>query len=90
MSYTLVTDLARNAMMVAMLVAAPLLIVSLVIGLLVSILQTVTQIQEQTLSFVPKLLGVAAVFLVGLPWMLQLLVEYTQRLFRSLPAMVNG
>jgi len=88
-SYTLVTDLARNAMMVAMLVAAPLLIVSLVIGLLVSILQTVTQIQEQTLSFVPKLLGVAATFLVGLPWMLQLLVEYTQRLFRSLPAMVN-
>ena len=89
MSYTLVTDLARNAMMVAMLVAAPLLIVSLVIGLLVRILQTVTQIQEQTLSFVPKLLGVAATFLVGLPWMLQLLVEYTQRLFRSLPAMVN-
>ncbi|MBK6305128.1 MAG: flagellar biosynthesis protein FliQ [Gemmatimonadetes bacterium] len=90
MSYALVSDLARNAMMVAMLLAAPLLAVALIIGLLVSILQTVTQIQEQTLSFVPKLLGVAAVFLVGLPWMLQLLVEYTQRLFRSLPAMVNG
>jgi flagellar biosynthesis protein FliQ len=89
MSYALVTDLARNAMMVAMLIAAPILLVSLVIGLLVSILQTVTQIQEQTLSFVPKLLGVAATVLVGLPWMLQLLVEYTQRLFRSLPAMVN-
>ena len=89
MSYTLVTDLARNAMLVAMLVAAPLLIVSLIIGLLVSILQTVTQIQEQTLTFLPKLLGVAAVFMVGLPWMLQLLTEYTQRLFRSLPAMVS-
>ena len=89
MSYTLVTDLARDAMLVAMLMAAPLLSVALIIGLLVSILQTVTQIQEQSLSFVPKLLGVAAVFMVGLPWMLQLLVEYTQRLFRSLPALTN-
>ncbi|MEO6445747.1 MAG: flagellar biosynthesis protein FliQ [Gemmatimonadaceae bacterium] len=89
MSYTLVTDLARDAILVAMLLAAPLLTVALIIGLLVSVLQTVTQIQEQTLSFVPKILGVAAVFMVGLPWMLQLLVEYTQRLFRSLPALVN-
>ena len=89
MTYTLVTELARNAIMVAMLVAAPLLIVALVIGLIVSIFQTVTQIQEQTLSFVPKLLGVAATFLVGLPWMLQLLVEYTQKLFRSLPGLAQ-
>ncbi|MDP1859927.1 MAG: flagellar biosynthesis protein FliQ [Gemmatimonadaceae bacterium] len=89
MSYTQVADLARDAMLVAMLLAAPLLSVALIIGLLVSILQTVTQIQEQTLSFVPKLLGVAAVFMVGLPWMLQLMVEYTQRLFRSLPALSN-
>jgi flagellar biosynthetic protein FliQ len=88
-SYTLVTDLARDAMMITMLIAGPVLVVALVIGLLVSILQTVTQIQEQTLSFVPKLLGVAATFLVGLPWMLQVLVEYTTRLFRSLPAMVS-
>ena len=89
MSYTQVADLARDAMLVAILLAAPLLSVALIIGLLVSILQTVTQIQEQTLSFVPKLLGVAAVFMVGLPWMLQLMVEYTQRLFRSLPALSN-
>ena len=89
MTYTLVTELARNAIFVAMLLAAPLLIVALVIGLLISIFQTVTQIQEQTLSFVPKLLGVAATFLVGLPWMLQLLVEYTQKLFRSLPALAS-
>ncbi|MCC6773806.1 MAG: flagellar biosynthesis protein FliQ [Gemmatimonadaceae bacterium] len=89
MSYSLVTDLARNAILIAMLIAGPVLVVALVIGLLVSILQTVTQIQEQTLSFVPKLLGVAATFLVGLPWMLQLLVEYTQQLFRSLPALVG-
>ena len=89
MSYATVTDLARDAMLVAMLVAAPVLVVALVIGLLVSILQTVTQIQEQTLTFVPKLLGVAAVLMVALPWMLQLLVEYTQRLLRSLPALAS-
>ena len=51
--------------------------------------QTVTQIQEQTLSFVPKLLAVATTFLVALPWMLQLLVEYTSQLFRSLPGLVS-
>lgn len=89
MTYTLVTDLARNAMMITALVAAPLLLVALTIGLLVSVFQTVTQIQEQTLSFVPKLVGVGLTFLVALPWMLQLLVEYTTQLFRSLPGLVG-
>lgn len=89
MSYALVTDLARNAIMVAMLIAAPLLLVALLVGLLVSILQTMTQVQEQTLSFVPKLLAVGATMLVALPWMLQLLVEYTANLFRSMPGMVS-
>ena len=89
MSHALVTDLARNAMMVALLVSAPMLAVALIVGLIVSILQTVTQIQEQTLSFVPKLVGVAVVFLVALPWMLQLSVKYTTELFRSLPSLVS-
>ena len=89
MSYALVTDLARNAIMVAMLVAAPLLVVALLVGLLVSILQTVTQIQEQTLSFVPKLIAVGVTFIVALPWILQLLVEYTAQLFRSLPSLTT-
>ena len=88
MSHALVTDLARNAMMVALLVSAPMLAVALIVGLIVSILQTVTQIQEQTLSFVPKLLAVAVTFLVAMPWILQLLVRYTTELFRSLPGMV--
>ena len=89
MSYALVTDLARNAIMVAMLIAAPLLMVALLVGLLVSILQTMTQVQEQTLSFVPKLIAVGATLLVALPWMLQLLVEYTANLLRSLPGFVS-
>jgi flagellar biosynthetic protein FliQ len=88
-SYALVTDLARNAVIVAMLVAAPLLLVALLVGLVVSILQTMTQIQEQTLSFVPKLVAVGATLLVALPWMLQLLVEYTATLMRSMPGFVS-
>lgn len=89
MTYALVTDLARDAILITALLAAPLLLVALTIGLLVSVFQTVTQIQEQTLSFVPKLIGVGATFLVALPWMLQLLVEYTARLFRAMPGMVG-
>ena len=89
MSYVLIVDLARNAIMLILIVAGPMLAVSLGVGLVVSILQAVTQIQEQTLTFVPKLLAVSAVFLVGLPWMLQLLVKYTAELFRSLPTLVG-
>ena len=89
MTYTLVTDLARNAILVTALVASPLLLVALLVGLLVSVFQTVTQIQEQTLSFVPKLMAVGLTFLVALPWMLQLLVEYTAQLLRSLPALIS-
>ena len=89
MSPQLVVDLARNAIMLALLVSAPMLIVALVLGLLVSIVQAVTQIQEQTLAFVPKLVGVAAVFLIALPWILQTLIRYTTELFRSIPSMAS-
>jgi flagellar biosynthetic protein FliQ len=89
MSHALVTDLARNALMVALLVAAPMLLVAIAVGLIVSVFQTVTQIQEQTLSFVPKLVAVAVVFLVALPWIMQLMVQYTTELFRSLPNLVS-
>jgi flagellar biosynthetic protein FliQ len=88
-SHALVTDLARNALMVALLVAAPMLLVAIAVGLIVSVFQTVTQIQEQTLSFVPKLVAVAVVFLVALPWMMQLMVQYTTQLLRSLPSLVS-
>jgi flagellar biosynthesis protein FliQ len=89
MSHALVTDLARHALMVALLVAAPMLLVAITIGLIVSVFQTVTQIQEQTLSFVPKLLGVAVTFLVALPWIMQLMVQYTTELLRSLPNLIS-
>ena len=89
MSHALIVDLARNAIMLALLIAGPMLIVALLIGLTVSVLQAVTQIQEQTLAFVPKLVGVAVVFLLALPWMIQLLVKYTTELFRSLPSLIS-
>jgi flagellar biosynthetic protein FliQ len=89
MSHALVVDLARNAIMLALLIAGPMLIVALLVGLTVSILQAVTQIQEQTLAFVPKLIGVSVIFLLALPWILQLMVKYTTELFRSLPSLVS-
>ena len=89
MSHTLVVDLARNAIMLALLVAGPMLVVALLVGLTVSVVQAVTQIQEQTLAFVPKLVGVSVVFLLALPWMIQILVKYTTELFRSLPSLIS-
>ncbi|MBX9929465.1 MAG: flagellar biosynthesis protein FliQ [Gemmatimonadaceae bacterium] len=89
MNDALVVDLARNAIMLAIALAAPMLLAALGVGLAVSVAQAVTQIQEQTLAFVPKLVAVFGVFLVGLPWMIQMTVKYTTELFRSLP-MIAG
>jgi flagellar biosynthesis protein FliQ len=89
MSHVLVVDLARNMIMTALLIAAPMLVVALVVGLVISIIQAVTQIQEQTLSFVPKLVAVAVTFIIALPWIIQIMVKYTSELFRSLPSMVS-
>jgi flagellar biosynthetic protein FliQ len=89
MNPQMVVDLARSAISIALLVAAPMLIVALVVGLVVSILQAVTQIQEQTLAFVPKLVAVAVVFLLALPWIMQTLVKYTTELFRSIPSLAS-
>lgn len=89
MSPQLVVDMARSAIALALMVAAPMLIVALVLGLIVSVFQAVTQIQEQTLAFVPKLLGVAGVFLLALPWILQTLIKYTTELLRSIPQLAS-
>ena len=89
MTPSLALDLLRNAIMVALTVAAPLLITALLVGILVSLVQAVTQIQEQTLTFIPKLLAMAAVFLIMLPWSVARLVDFLVTLFRSLPTMVS-
>jgi flagellar biosynthetic protein FliQ len=69
-------ELIRNAVQLALVVAAPLLIVSLITGVLVSLFQALTQIQEQTLTFIPKILAMAVVFILSLPWILSRLIEY--------------
>ncbi len=89
MSQQLAVELARNALVTMALLAAPMLVVALVVGLLVSVFQSLTQIQEQTLSFLPKLLAVGGVFLVTLPWMLTMMREYTVELYRSLPMLAR-
>ena len=89
MSHEFVIALSRDAIMTALMIAAPMLLIALGVGLVVSIIQSVSQIQEQTLTFVPKLVLVGAAFIVGLPWLLQILIRYTTQLFRSIPAMVS-
>ena len=83
-------NFATQAMMLAMEVGGPLLLAGLTIGLLVSIFQAVTQIQEQSLSFIPKIIGVAVMLVVLGPWMLHQLVSYTQNLLESIPNLVSG
>jgi flagellar biosynthetic protein FliQ len=82
-------NLATQAMTLAMEVGGPLLLVGLAVGLVVSLFQAVTQIQEQTLTFIPKIVGVALVIVVLGPWMLNQLVSYTQNLFTSIPSLVG-
>jgi flagellar biosynthetic protein FliQ len=84
-----VISLATQAMTLAVKIAGPILLAGLVIGLLVSIFQAVTSIQEQSLSFIPKIVGVAALIVLLGPWMLDQLVSYTQNLFLSIPSMLG-
>jgi flagellar biosynthetic protein FliQ len=89
MSHQLVIDLSRDAILTALMIAAPMLIIALGVGLVVSVIQSVTQIQEQTLTFVPKLIMVGGAFIVGLPWLLQILIKYTTSLIQGIPTMVG-
>lgn len=89
MSHALVMDLARNAALTALLLAAPMLVVALGVGLLVSVLQAVTQIQEQTLSFVPKLAVLALTLFIAAPWMLTVLIDYTRGLYAVIPELIS-
>jgi flagellar biosynthetic protein FliQ len=85
-----VTHLSTQAMMLTLKVSAPFLIAGLAVGLIISIFQAVTQIQEQSLSFIPKILGLVVVIVVGGPWMLGQLVAWTQELYGSIPTLVGG
>jgi flagellar biosynthetic protein FliQ len=72
-----------------LLLAAPMLLTSLVVGLIVSVLQAATQINEMTLSFIPKLIATLVVLIVAGPWMLTFFVDYVRRLFESIPGAIG-
>ncbi|BAO44318.1 flagellar biosynthesis protein FliQ [Thiolapillus brandeum] len=80
----------QNALTVTIMLAAPLLISALVIGLLIGVLQAATQIQEMTLSFIPKLMVLVLALVVAGPWMLGLITDFTIQLFQSIPELVGG
>ena len=84
-----VVTVGRQALELMLVVSAPLLLVALAVGLAVSLLQAVTQINEATLSFLPKLLAIAATLLVAGPWMLTTLVEYLQRVLTGIPQAIG-
>ncbi len=84
-----VMTIGRQALELTLLVSAPLLLTALVIGLFVSIFQAATQINEMTLSFIPKLLGMFIVLIIAGPWMMEMLLDYMTRLFNSIPWMVG-
>jgi flagellar biosynthesis protein FliQ len=90
MTDTDVVAIGLQAMIVAAKLCAPILLTALAIGFVISLFQSVTQIQEVTLSFVPKLIGVGVVLLITGNWMLGTMVTFTQELFAQLPALLGG
>ena len=89
MSPETVVTVGRHALEMTLMLAAPLLLTALAVGLMVGIFQAATQINEMTLSFIPKLLAMAAVLALTGPWMLRQLVEYTRGLIESIPGMIG-
>ncbi|MES2354479.1 MAG: flagellar biosynthesis protein FliQ [Pseudomonadota bacterium] len=84
-----VITIGRQALELTLLVSAPLLLTALIVGLLISIFQAATQINEATLSFIPKLVSIFIVMVVAGPWMLQVLTDYMQRLFGAIPTLIG-
>ncbi len=89
MTIDLIIGIAAEAIKVTLLLAAPMLVVGLAVGLVVSIFQAVTQIQEMTLTFVPKIVAVMVALIVALPWMINLMVTYTRELFQAIPMYIR-
>lgn len=84
-----VLQLGRETVQLALLLAAPTLLVVLLVGVVVGLFQAATQINEMTLSFIPKLIALAAVMVATGPWALRMLIDFTRQLFESIPTVVN-
>lgn len=89
MTPTTVVDLGRQALEVTLMVSAPMFIAALVTGLLISVLQAATQINEQTLAFVPKLIVMFITLVLAGPWMLTMLTDFMKRLFEAIPTLIG-
>ncbi len=89
MTPDMVVGLMAESIKITLLVAAPMLIVGLVVGVLISLFQAVTQIQEMTLVFVPKIVAVLAVLVFALPWMMSMMITFTQNIFANIPAYIK-
>ena len=89
MNELVIMTIVKKALITGVTVGGPILIISLVVGLIISIFQATTQIQEQTLTFVPKLIAIILVLVLGGPWMLNKLVMLTNELFQSISTIVN-
>lgn len=85
MDIDLAAELGRDAVMLTLLLGAPVMLIAVCVGLTISILQAVTQLQDQTLSFVPKILAMLVTLLYVLPWIMGLMVEYSTELFHGIP-----
>jgi flagellar biosynthetic protein FliQ len=84
-----VMTIGKHAMEITLMVAAPMLLVALTIGLVVSIFQAATQINEQTLSFIPKLVGIFVALVIAGPWMLSVMLDYMREVFTGIPMLVG-
>jgi flagellar biosynthesis protein FliQ len=90
MSIEQAIDLGRQAMLTALLLSSPILAAGLAVALIVGLLQALTQVQDQTISFVPKILCMGAVLALLLPWLIARLVEYSQHLILHIPGTITG
>jgi flagellar biosynthesis protein FliQ len=89
MTPDLIMTIGQRALEITILLAAPLLLAALAIGLLVGVFQAATQINEMTLSFIPKLIGMAVTLVIAGPWMLKVIVSYTRELFEGIPGLIG-
>ena len=89
MTPTTVIEIGRNAIEITLMISAPLFLAALVTGLIISIFQAATQINEATLSFVPKLIVIFITLIVAGPWMLTMLTDYMRRLYESIPGIIG-
>jgi flagellar biosynthetic protein FliQ len=88
MTVDLAAELTRNAVALVLLLGAPIMLMAILVGLAISILQAVTQLQDQTLSFVPKIIAMALAGLAVLPWMMHRMVEYASEIFNNIPSLL--